>query len=103
MMYSGLDDPKKKIIEIAYEVIDEVNKNLKRGSISKDLDSNLFESGNLDSMAFVNFVVTLEDKISKEFHKSIALTSIDALDNGEAPFKNLKSLVNYIARLVIKS
>lgn len=53
--------------------------------------------GVLDSMATMNFLVSLEDAIADEFDIEIALADPKLIKDKKQPLKNVESIVNHIA------
>ena len=88
---------KEQIINVIYNVFDEVNEQL-------DLDARLKKStdtvivgdgGKLDSLGMVNFVVGLEQKLMDELDVDISLA--DQLMNADDHFRTVDSLAAFIA------
>ncbi len=68
------------IIQAIYQAIDEVNGMLGPDEVlERSLDAVLVgESGNLDSLSFLSFAVTVEENIERAFNETISLTEIVA-------------------------
>ncbi len=66
----------ERINNVVFSTIDEINKQLKKEQrLGKKPSTVLIgESGKLDSLGQVNFIVTLEENIETEFDMTIALT-----------------------------
>ena len=63
-------------------------------------DTALFgESGHLDSMSLVAFLIDIEESMLDEGHE-ISLSDERAMSQSSSPFVNVESLVNYIDSLV---
>ena len=92
----------KKIINIIYISIDEINEFLDDNSkIAKNENTILFDSDNgLDSLSFFNLVLAIEKKISEDYSVKIILTDIDDLDNDNNPFKTVRSTAQYIVNKI---
>jgi acyl carrier protein len=61
------------------------------------LDTNLIGSkGILDSLAFVSFLITVEQRINQQFNKHISLNSEKAFSQSHNPFRSVGTLVEYI-------
>mgnify|MGYP001196109212 CR=1 FL=1 len=56
--------------------------------------------GLLDSMGVVILLSDLEDKIDDEFEIMISLASDSTMSKTRSPFRNIKSLSNYIVKTV---
>ena len=95
----------EKIVLAVMEAIDELNEQLpKEKRLDKSVDTALFGSeGNLDSLGLVSLVTTVEQKIEENFGEFVALLEdIDLLENVN-PFKNVKTLADYIASVLEKN
>ncbi len=53
-------------------------------------------SGILDSLAFVTFIVAVEQGINSEFKKKITLTNEKAFSRAKNPFRSVETLAEYI-------
>lgn len=71
---------KEKIIDILVEVCDDE-------SIRDDLDKELVESGLLDSMAFVEFLLSIEEEIG---------LSISASEIGRDDFNTANKIIKFV-------
>ena len=93
---------KKKIINIIYDSIDEVNQQLDaEEQLDKAIDTILFgENGKLDSLGLINLVITVEQNIEDEFDVSIALVDERAMSQENIPFKDVSTLAEYIGILL---
>ena len=89
---------KNAIIEIVYNVIDEINFELSsEKKIQKSLDAVLYGgNNNLDSLGLVDLVVLVEQKIEDVLNTIIDLTDDRAMSQKQSPFRTIGSLVNYI-------
>ena len=88
---------KERILNLIYESIDELNEDLgSNGYLKKDEDSVIFGTGQIDSFAFVGFVVSIEEKIDKEVGKKVDLVSEDVLLVSSNPFRTVGTLCFYI-------
>lgn len=67
-----------------------------------NLDTLLYSGlgGNLDSLGLVSLVADLEELIYKEFTKEIVLADERMMSARNSPFKDVKSLVAYIQKLL---
>jgi len=92
----------EKILYIIYAVIDEINEQLEKDQrLDKSLDTVLFgQSGKLDSLGMVNFIVGLEEKVAAETGKEISLADqMMALDE-DSPLKTVEGLAQYVYSIV---
>lgn len=58
------------------------------------------KDGTLDSLALVNLIVDLEEKIEDHFGKEILLADEKAMSQRRSPFRSVKTLCNYIESLL---
>jgi hypothetical protein len=93
----------EKIKAIVFNAIDEFN-------ISQEIDNKLekmeeevlfsragfTQSGKLDSLTLVYFLVTIEEYLQKEFGTSFNLKTQDLIDSKEVELKNITTLIKYI-------
>ena len=94
---------KKKILNVIYSSIDEINGSLSNNSkIDKNEYTVIFGKGEIDSLAFVNFIISIEENVNKEFRASIDLTNEEMLMEDSSPFQTVNTLANYIERLLTK-
>lgn len=95
---------KKRIIQVIYSAIDEINESKAIDElVEKSTDTVLFgATGKLDSLGLVNLIVTTEEKIEDEFDTSITLADERAMSESNSPFKTVESLVNYIEVLLLE-
>ncbi len=92
---------KKKILNVINFSIDQVNKDLSINiKIDKNENSVIFNNSNIDSLAFVNFIMSIEKNISKEFDISFDLANEELLMEKLSPFRTVNALVDYIHMLV---
>jgi len=93
---------KKKIINIIYDSIDEVNQQLDaEEQLDKAIDTILFGgNGKLDSLGLINLVITVEQNIEDEFDVSITLADERAMSQENIPFKDVGTLAEYIGILL---
>ena len=95
-------DDKNQILKSLYSVMDEVNAQLPEGrQLAKTPDTVLFgQSGVLDSLGLVNFVVAAEQKIQEDFAVPVSLTDERAMSQKNSPFRTMSTLVDYISTLI---
>ena len=93
---------KEKIEQILFLAIDEINDSLpKSNHVNKSYDTNLLGgSGGLDSLAFVNLIVGIEHNIEDVFNFQITLADERAMSEKNSPFRSIKSLSEYIEKLI---
>ncbi|WP_027327672.1 hypothetical protein [Helicobacter pametensis] len=56
--------------------------------------------GNLDSLALVSFITDIEEMIEKQFEINITLADEKAMSSRNSPFKDVKTLTQYIQDLL---
>lgn len=93
---------KNKIIEIIYNVIDEINSELlSEEKIQKSLDTVLYGgNNNFDSLGLVDFIVLVEQKIEDVLKTTVDLTNDRAMSQKQSPFRTMGSLVDYINEII---
>ena len=94
---------KNKLINAIYSSIDEINRGLSgNNKIKKNESTVIFGDGKIDSLAFINFISSIEENISNEFSISIDLTNEDVLMEEVSPFRTVSTLAEYIETLINK-
>ena len=93
---------KKRIIGAIFNAIDEVNSLFpKDRQLEKSRDTILFdESGYLDSLGLINFIVATEQYMQEEFGVSISLADEHTMFQKETPFRTVETLAEYIRSLL---
>jgi acyl carrier protein len=93
---------KEKIQQLVLEVIDENNAQVPEDEqLEKSIDSVLYgESGKLNSLGLVNFIVAIEQKISEQLDTTITLADEKAMSQRNSPFRSVGTLVDYIRQLL---
>lgn len=89
-------------LNLIFDSIDELNLNLDENErITKAEDTRLFGSGDsLDSLALINLITIIEQKIEEESGEYISLADEKAMSLDESPFKTVATLKNYIDILI---
>jgi acyl carrier protein len=89
---------KQKVIQAIYTAIDEVNSTLTDSQqLEKTEDEVLYgQSGKLDSLGFVNLIVTIEEEITNAFDVACTLADEKAFSQKNSPFRTVATLANYI-------
>ena len=93
---------KAEVLEAIYTAINEVNEELSDDEqIAKGPNTVLVaKSGGLDSLALINLIGEVEDKIEDEFDASITLADENAMTMENSPFATIDSLAAYIVTLI---
>ena len=91
---------KEQIKESIFLVIDELNEGLskdKKLNITKSTDAVLYgDSGELDSLGLVTFLVSLEDEIEDKYDISFTIADEKAMSQEKSPFQSIGTLVDYL-------
>jgi len=92
----------EKILHIIYAVIDEINEQFDENQrLEKSKDTVLFgQTGKLDSLGMVNFIVGLEQKVQEETGKEIFLADQMMSMNEDSPFRTVEGFVLYVTSLL---
>ncbi len=90
---------KNKIQEIVSDIVQNNTENLGLGLI--DENTLLLTEGSLiDSLTLVSIIVDIETVLSENFNKDISLSDDNAMQRKISPYKNIKTLVDYIIELM---
>ena len=90
---------KEKIFELVKSSLEELNEELDYSGL-KDVSWETSIAGgesNIDSLSLVTLIVGLETKIERTFNKKILLADEKAMSVRNSPFRNMGSLVDFIA------
>lgn len=88
---------KDLILDIIYKCMATANKSLSDGKLLLAPNEILFgQNSKLDSLNFVNFVITVENSIEDQFGNYIVLVDEESLSLEANPFSTVDSLSNYI-------
>jgi D-alanine--poly(phosphoribitol) ligase subunit 2 len=90
----------QKIIDLIYSCIQELNSQ-EGFDIPLDESTKIFGiSSDLDSLALVNLIVLIEEKVEEDFEKSITLADEKAMSQSRSPFRTIGTLAEYIQSLL---
>jgi acyl carrier protein len=91
---------KKTVIQLIFDAIDEINEQLpEEQQLTKSVDMVLFgESGSLDSLGLVNFIVTIEQALEDHFDICVTLADEKAMSLKNSPFRTVETLGEYICK-----
>ena len=94
---------KTELIELLYSVIDDYNSRQRKSKrLIKSLGTVLYgENGLLDSLGFIDFIVSTEALINETYNISIILADENAMNQNDNPFETVESLLHYILDLNI--
>ena len=93
----------EKIIQAIFDAVDELNQLLpEKERLKKSVDTILFgESGNLDSLGFIDLVMETEQGIEEEFGVTITLFGDEeVISQKNNPFKTIGTFANHISLLL---
>ncbi len=95
-------DQTSRILNAIYKAIDEINQQLPADKrLGKSPDTVLYsKSGVLDSLGFVNLILTTEDSIADEFGVTINIADKVAAKSETNPFRTVTTLSDYIGSLL---
>ena len=90
------------VLEIIYESIDELNKDLEPNEqIQKSNEAIIFgKESSLDSMGLVNLITIIEQKLEEESGDFIAIADERAMLMESSPFRTVETLKNYVEQLI---
>lgn len=93
---------KENLSNIIIESIKDLNEELQSPDLETlSLETHLYgKMGTLDSIALVRLLVDVECKVSDEFDTTIVLTDERAISQRRSPFRTVKSLTEYIEKLL---
>lgn len=93
---------KNRVTQVVFNAIDELNKILPEGNLlEKSFDTKVFgKSGQLNSLALLNFIVFTEDIFLKEFGFDLAIVGKKEMSKGENPFETIGSLVDHVVKIL---
>ena len=92
----------EQIIQIIYSAVDELNEQrpVAKHIVKAPATVLLGDSGQLDSLAFLNLAVAVEENFETVFGYSISLTDGRAALEETNPFETVQTLVEYIHRII---
>jgi len=96
---------KDEIVSVIFDSVDEFNEQVEETQrLVKANNTVLFgESGNLDSLGLVNFIVATEQKIEEVFDVSLTLADEKAMSQRNSPFRTIETMAEYISELLMES
>jgi acyl carrier protein len=90
-----MDISRQKVLDAIYESIEEVNDQFSLSVVAHETTSLTGEGSAFDSLGFVNFIASLEEKCHQRFSLQLSLT--DGTGNGESTHLNtVDALAAYI-------
>ena len=93
---------RSEIIELLYEVIDEMNQqfNSQDNLEKKESLELLGEASKLDSLGLINFIIAVEEKYEVRFDLALNLTSEEMMIKENSPLRTLGVLADYISSIL---
>lgn len=93
---------KEKIQEIILDSLKEFNKEEDKSNLLEVSENTILldKKGKLDSLGFVTLVVIIESNIFNKLDKNITIVSEKAFSKKYSPFKDVKSLTEFIVELL---
>ena len=93
---------RNKIKEIILKSLLDLKKELEYKELNNPTEETRLYGGKglLDSLGLVSFTTDLEERISDEFDKDIILADEKAMSQRTSPFRDVKSLIIYIQKLL---
>lgn len=90
---------KDKIISIIFNTIDEHNLiNNEELKLSKSLETELLgKNSNLDSLGFINLLVSIESEVQKQVNDNISVIDEDLFLLEDGPYQSVDTLSKYIS------
>lgn len=91
-----------KVMQTVYSAIDDVNQLLSESErLEKSVDTVLFgDKSALDSMGFVNLIVSVERRVEGDFGIVINLIDEQVISQGYAPLRTIGTLADYLLPLI---
>lgn len=91
-------DTKATVTQIVLDALTSLNKELPEDQkVPVTINTALFGTeAALDSLSLVSVIVDVEEGVSDQFSKHIALTDDEAMSQPTSPFSNVTTLVDYI-------
>lgn len=89
---------RSEIIELLYEVIDEMNQqfNSQDNLEKKESLELLGEASKLDSLGLINFILAVEEKFEDRLNVTLTLANEEMMFRGNSPLRTVGFLADYI-------
>ena len=102
MSASQLMTRTERITHAVFEAMDDINRmRAKNQRLEPSLDAALMgPSSPLDSLALVNLIVAIEERVEEAFGVSISIADERARSQPDSPFASVRTLVGYIDSLL---
>lgn len=99
-----MDIKREKILEIVYASIEAINEERENKNNPLELkeETCLFgRESKLDSLGLVTLIIDIEQRLADELGVEASLTDEKAMSQTRSPFRDVKSLVDYICSLEV--
>lgn len=96
---------REDILALVYSAIDEVDPLTAAGApLTKTPEAHLLGSDDgVDSLTFVNIVVALEEQIRQKFGRAVVLVDEENMAAAEHPFRTIRTLAEYVEKVLGKN
>lgn len=92
-----INPSKELILSLIYQCMEITNKSLSNELMELVPTEVLFgQNSKLDSLGFINFVITVENSIEEQFSEYVTLVDEDSLSMEVNPFATVDSLSDYV-------
>ncbi len=94
-----------KVLELVYASIETINEQKENIDDKLELaeDTRLFgKQSRLDSLGLVTLIIELEERLSDEVGLEVSIADEKAMSQSRSPFRDVKSLVDYICSLEVQ-
>ena len=91
-----------EILDLVYASIEARNKEMEDedGRLELQEETHLFgRNSKLDSLGLVTLIIDIEQKLAEELATEVSLTDEKAMSQARSPFRDVRSLVDYICAL----
>ncbi|MCK4403270.1 MAG: acyl carrier protein [Dehalococcoidia bacterium] len=95
---------RQKILELVYASIEPINeqRESKDDKLELEEETHLFgRESKLDSLGLVTLIIDIEQSLVEELGLEVSLTDEKAMSQERSPFRDVKSLVDYICSLEV--
>ena len=93
----------EEIYNVIYAAIDEFNEQALEGrtKLEKSVNSALYDgSSGMDSLEIASLLMAVEDNLEDLMGVTITIADEKAMSQKQSPFRNVKTLANYIGELL---
>jgi len=93
---------REKVLELVYASIENINEQKEDIDDKLELaeDTRLLgRQSRLDSLGLVTLIIEIEERLSDEIGLEVSLADEKAMSQSRSPFRDVKSLVDYICSL----